>query len=338
MPMPFGPLVGFPEIPYSPANPPPGMDYAKYAQNGPPLPPGYEDQPQIDPQTAMSLMQTLIGSMTGQMNDAMGQPGAPMMDMPQQTNPLAAMAATFSASMADQLTGRQQNLAGVQQTLQQQESDRLTVQHENIKTEAANMRQRQLTRLQFLSQINEVKLKMALEVGDQLKAEAALKAAATHDKEMARVKAEQLEAEIQGRIDVKQTPPGVNENTTPDPAKSDQNVLRFMTNIKTILDNKDSWETRGRGWAKGKTHVALKKEHVPHVQTMAATAIQNTADPALQMSGLLYYLETVRDDEGYADFKMPGGARFEGMLKSMLKDNWKKWLKDQGAIAPTEGP
>jgi len=321
MPMPFGPLVGFPQ------------------PEGPMLPPGgvQQGQPQMDPETAMSLMQTLIGSMTGQMNDAMGQPGAPMMDMPQQTNPLAAMAATFSASMADQLTGRQQNLAGVQQTLQQQESDRLTVQHENIKTEAANMRQRQLTRLQFLSQINEVKLKMALEVGDQLKAEAALKAAATHDKEMARVRAEQLEAEIQGRIDVKQTPPGVNENTTPDPAQSDQNVLGFMTNIKTILDNKDSWEVKGK-FRRGLTHVALKKEHVPHVQTMAATAIQNTADPALQMSGLLYYLETVRDDEGYADFKMPGGARFEGMLKSMLKDNWKKWLKDQGAIAPTEGP
>ena len=150
MPMPFGPLVGFPQ------------------PEGPMLPPGgvQQGQPQMDPETAMSLMQTLIGSMTGQMNDAAGQPGAPMMDMPQQTNPLAAMAATFSASMADQLTGRQQHLAGVQQTLQQQESDRLAAQHYNIKTEAENLRQKQLTRLQFLEQVNDVQLKMAQEMGD----------------------------------------------------------------------------------------------------------------------------------------------------------------------------
>ena len=310
MPMGFGPFVGFPQ-----------------------------EQPQMPQGDAMSMMQQLLGTMTGQMGDAAQMPGAPMMDMPQQTGQLGSMAAIFAASMADQLGKRQQHLAGAQRTLAGQEEERLAAQHYNIKTQAANMRQQQLTRLGFLEQINEIKLKMAQEQGNIDEIEKRHKNAMKLQNDRQKWQDQNSAAEAEAKANEPVEPP--KPLTTVSQDVNAQRIVRASPLGKKFYDIKGdfgTYEDLGKKTALGMDWLhkdspyqqgPMVEEARPEIIKDAKEFIASTPSFAQKTIALGMMLEAMKDENGLIGRDTPDEIEFLDMVAKFVP-NGREWLATHG--------
>lgn len=307
--------------------------------------------PQNDPQ--MSMMQSLMGTLQGQMGE--GMPGPEMETPPGRPNPFASMGAIFAASLADQLGGRRQHLMGAQRNIAQAEEMQQMAEQRNMAREEQGRRDKMKRNLDLQLQMNELKMKMAQRVGDMQGVADAAKAEMgllkdKHNlfKEEQDIRGQRemtLEGEKQkGRIELKGMDQQFKRESGTDgtgmtPAQQSVAQQRVRKRMDAFYGNEKNFDIKG-GIRHGPAFLTgpdtpevrvVKKEKRLRGQAAAREVIVNSVDPSEKMVALAHYLDTVRDDQGKLDLTLPGATEFDRWVQEIVADP-DQWLTNLGAF------
>lgn len=285
----------------------------------------------------LSMFDTLIGTLQDQMGVEEGMQAPEGIPVPEQTNPFAAMGATFAASMADQLGGRRQHLAGVQSGLADQEKMAQAIEFQNVRDQREFAMEKRGRMLQYLEKMNDVKLARADAESDWEGARAAALEALqledkkhTLEKEMWEFRHGLKMDEIEREGQYKAAASG--HVTTP--GQVTREGINTLKEIDEIFADEKSFERHGRitpfpvGGYTGLTP-AKKAAVISSSQQLLASS-----EPADRIAGAEAYLRAHLDTDGnYQHIDMDSDA-FATVVNSLVEtfgeEATEQWLISKG--------
>ena len=303
---------------------------------GPQLPPEFMEEEGFPMNGAggpdLSGFESLIGTLTQQMNEVGQMQGVPQAPVPQPANALASMGAVFAASLSDSLTGRRTATLAVQRTLGQHQQKIDEVERENRSTDAVNILTKQKHHLAYLGQIAQVEQAQAEAIGDWALARKAAEDQLKYLKEEDKINKLEDENDHRQAMELVGERERVKSKGKPDPQAD---VQKFTDQVESELARKDIYERAGGvgfgGWQ------VLKRVPRQKLQTRFYSTAISADSPELREVALEYYFDTLLDNNGQIrdnEWRNPEVQRFMRLLVKWYPDGGDEWLTRHGIIAP----